>query len=86
MLRPRHGLLRIQDVRAGPSDAEARRGLKKRLTGSSRLSQKPRSITVTTRPGASGVPRWSVLMLISDSLAISEYWECVPGLVKVRDD
>ena len=32
-------------------------------TGSSKVSQKLRSIRVTTRPGASGVPRWSSLKL-----------------------
>jgi hypothetical protein len=32
------------------------------LTGSSNVSQKILSITVTTRPGFSGVPRWSVLL------------------------
>jgi hypothetical protein len=32
------------------------------LTGSSNVSQNVLSITVTTRPGVSGVPRWSVLL------------------------
>lgn len=32
-------------------------------TGSSSVSQNSRSITVTTRPGESGVPRWSVLYI-----------------------
>lgn len=34
------------------------------LTGSSSVSQKDLSITVTTRPGFSGVPRWSVLACV----------------------
>ncbi len=34
-----------------------------RHTGSPRVFQKLRSIRVTTRPGASGVPRWSSLKL-----------------------
>lgn len=52
---------RAVDVRASYPTGLDRMTRAKR-TGSPNVSQNPRSITVTTRPGSSGVPLWSVLI------------------------
>lgn len=49
-------------------------------TGSSKVSQNSRSITVTTRPGFSGVPRWSVLF---QSVLCASYYLFVRSEVEV---